>query len=210
MALSVTSFVDAPLTFAIMYGCTQTTKALVKVYLKQVKATDQAWHPLLLPMLFAELERKRLLSMLEREKTRLQQRILEMDNKLRGETAGGAATVETHAGEPTAATRDCESTKSWIDASKLKNGLESLKTQLTVMVEHSRMLRQSVLVAQPGKADSLALERATGEVIESRLGEMVVEFDSKIRSYGSLLGGMEMAAQMVRVAKLIHGVPNTR
>lgn len=198
VTLSVTSFLDVPLTFAMMYGCAKNTKGNVNAFLKQIKATDQAWHPLLLPMLFAELERKRLLNLLEREKTKLQQRILEMDNRLRGETAGTTASMETKASEPSAAAKDCEATKSWIDASKLKNGLESLRTQLTSLMARSRMLRQSIFAAHPDKAGSSISEHATGEIIESRLNDMIAEFDCNIRSYGSLLGGMGMAAQMVR------------
>ncbi|KAK0719296.1 hypothetical protein B0H67DRAFT_660748 [Lasiosphaeris hirsuta] len=196
VVLSVTSFIDAPLTFAVLYGSTQNTKKLAEVYLRQIKASDLAWHPLLLPMLFAELERKRLLNLLDREQTRLQQRLLEMENELRGEAAGVAAILEKPDGDTAAAVKEYESTRLWIDVSKLKNSLESLKTQLASMTGHSRMLRQSVLVARPGEADTLARERATGEVIESRLGEMMGEFDSKIRSCESLLGGFGMAAQM--------------
>jgi len=197
VALSVTAFLDVPLTFAIMYGCTRNTKANFTSFLKQIKDTNQEWHPLLLPMLFAELERKRLLNLLDREKTKLQQRILEMENRLRGETEERADSMET-----SAAVKDCEATKSWIDASKLKNGLESLRTQLTGMMAHSRMLRESVLLAgPPDKTGSATSQRTTGELVESRLSEMIAEFDCNIRSYDSLLGGMGMAAQMVRVPR---------
>ena len=199
MALSVTSFIDVPLTFAIMYGCTKNIRGNVTSFLEQIRETDQAWHPLLLPVLFAELERKRLLNLLDREKTRLQQRILEMENRLGGETEDRTDSMETDTNEPSAAAKDCEATKSWIEASKLKNGLESLRTQLTGMMAHSRMLRESILAAHPGKTGSAISEHTTGELIESRLNEMIAEFDCNIRSYDSLLGGMGMAAQMVRV-----------
>ncbi|KAK5657519.1 hypothetical protein OQA88_3091 [Cercophora sp. LCS_1] len=196
VTLSVTSFIDVPLTFAIMYGCTKNTRGNVTAFLQQIKATDQAWHPLLLPMVFAELERKRLLNLLDREKTKLQQRILEMENRLRGETEGRTDSMETNANEPSAAAKDCEATKSWIDASKLKNGLESLRTQLTSLIAHSRMLQQSIFPSPPDQGGSPISEHATGEMIEARLNEMIAEFDCNIRSYDSLLGGMGMAAQM--------------
>jgi hypothetical protein len=199
VALSVTSFIDVPLTFAIMYGCTKNIRGNVTSFLKQIRETNQAWHPLLLPMLFAELERKRLLNLLDREKTNLQQRILEMENRLRGETEDRTDSMETNTNEPSAAAKDCEATKSWIEASKLKNGLESLRTQLTGMMAHSRMLRESIFAAHPDETGNAISEHTTGELMESRLNEMIAEFDCNIRSYDSLLGGMGMAAQMVRV-----------
>ncbi|KAK4446273.1 hypothetical protein QBC34DRAFT_441004 [Podospora aff. communis PSN243] len=198
VVLSVTSFVNVPLTFAIMYGCTKNTKCNVTSFLKQIKETDQTWHPLLLPMVFVELERKRLLNLLDREKTKLQQRILEMKNRLRGESEGTIASIDTGTNEASAAVKDCEATESWIHSSKLKNGLESLRTQLMNMKAHSTQLRQSIFATNhpDHNTDNSISEHATGEMIESRLNEMIAEFDCNIRSYDSLLGGMHMAAQM--------------
>jgi len=137
--LSVTSFIDTQLTFTVLYGCTRNTRKLAEIYLKQVKASDHAWHPLILPMLFAELERKRLLNLLDLKQVTLQQSILET------EIRGTEATLEVVYGNIAAGVKGYELTKNWINVSKLKNGLERLKTQLVSMTEHSRMLCQSVL-----------------------------------------------------------------
>lgn len=184
------------MTFAIIYGCTPQNRKLATTYLKQMKGLDQALHPLLLPMLFAEIERKRLFNLLERERTKLQQRLLEMDIKLRGEIV---RVKENGAIDSMAATGDCESTKLWIAVSSLKNGLMALETQLANLIEHSRMLSKTLFRPQADGTDDHAQERSTGELIEARLLEMLAEFESKIWSFDSVLGGMAMATQMVRL-----------
>ncbi|KDN70747.1 hypothetical protein CSUB01_10207 [Colletotrichum sublineola] len=186
-----------------MYGCKAQTIDLVSRILR--KFQDQALHPLLIPMVFAELERKRLFGMLDRKQTSLQQRILDLENKLRGESQSGILENAKNAqsaenADITAQTRDCESTKLWIDVSSLKNGLESLKDQLVKMAEHSEELAATVFKPPPAESapgtDQYAEERKTGERFAIRLREMVTEFDSKVRSCDSLLGGMTLAAQM--------------
>ncbi|KAK2016243.1 hypothetical protein LZ32DRAFT_601806 [Colletotrichum eremochloae] len=203
IALSATSFVECGTTYAVMYGCKAQTIDLVSRILR--KFQDQALHPLLIPMVFAELERKRLFGMLDRKQTSLQQRILDLENKLRGETQSGILENAKNAqsaenADITAQTRDCESTKLWIDVSSLKNGLESLKDQLVKMAEHSEELAATVFKPPPAESapgtDQYAEERKTGERFAIRLREMVTEFDSKARSCDSLLGGMALAAQM--------------
>ncbi|KAK2001140.1 hypothetical protein LX36DRAFT_747129 [Colletotrichum falcatum] len=203
IALSVTSFVECCTTYAVMYGCAARTIRFVPAILS--KFQDQALHPLIMPMIFAELERKRLFDMLDRKQTLLEQRILDLENKLRGENQRGILEEAKNAGsaenaEITAQSRDCESTKLWIDVSSLKNGLESLKAQLVKMTEHSDELAATVFKppaagSAPG-SDQYAEERQTGERFAMRLREMITEFESKVRSCDSLLGGMALAAQM--------------
>lgn len=78
--MSVTSFPDVPVTFAVMYGCTSETMEFVSGRLESYKRT--ALHPLMLPMMFVELERKRLLNALQSETSILDQRILDMQTRL--------------------------------------------------------------------------------------------------------------------------------
>ncbi|KAK1960831.1 hypothetical protein LY78DRAFT_723805 [Colletotrichum sublineola] len=190
IALSATSFVECGATYAVMYGCKAQTIDLVSRILR--KFQDQALHPLLIPMVFAELERKRLFGMLDRKQTSLQQRILDLENKLRGESQSGILENAKNAqsaenADITAQTRDCESTKLWIDVSSLKNGLESLKDQLVKMAEHSEELAATVFKPPPAESapgtDQYAEERKTGERFAIRLREMVTEFDSKESNY---------------------------
>ncbi|KAF6809281.1 hypothetical protein CMUS01_13720, partial [Colletotrichum musicola] len=192
IAMSVTSFVEQSTTYAVMYGCTGDVMDQTSSWLKRF--SGQALHPLVMPMIFAELERKRLLNMLDTEQTVLSQRILNLENKFQGEASAAgslakAKSLEKAQEDDESQAQDCESTKLWIDVSSLKNGLESLKAELEKMAIHSEELATTVLVGHVDK-------RKTGERIEARLREMVAEINSKVRSCDSLLGGMALAAQM--------------
>ncbi|OHE95971.1 hypothetical protein CORC01_08664 [Colletotrichum orchidophilum] len=195
VALAVTSFPTIGTAYAVMYGCTQPIIDLVSKYLKGFGG--QALHPLVMPMIFAEIERKRLFDLLDVEKTTLRRRILDLENKLRGEAQGSIS--EKGDTEPFSSTRDCESTKLWIDVSSLKNGLESLMVQLQNLIEHSGNLATTQFkppVDGSHEVDKYIEERRTGSRIVMRLREMVDELGSKIRSCQGLLGGMSLAAQM--------------
>nr|XP_036582707.1 uncharacterized protein CTRU02_07260 [Colletotrichum truncatum]KAF6791498.1 hypothetical protein CTRU02_07260 [Colletotrichum truncatum] len=194
IALSATFFAEKCITYAVMYGCADQVIEQTTAWLKRVKG--QAIHPLIMPMIFVELERKRLFNLLDFEQNSLQGQILHLKNKLRSESQA-MESGKTRSNDVSA--NDCESTKVWIDISSLKNGLESLKTQLENMIEHSKELNTTFFRAHAeGNQVSCghAQEREVGEKIETRLREMIVEFDSKVRTCDSLLGGMALAAQM--------------
>ncbi|KAK1454899.1 hypothetical protein CMEL01_03659 [Colletotrichum melonis] len=158
----------------------------------------QALHPLIMVLIFAELERKRLFNFLEREQSALEKWILDLEHKLRLESQ--VPRLGTDEVELASQIRDSQSTKLWIDVSSLRNGLESLRDQLVKMIQHSEVLATTVF-KQPAEGsdeiDSHLEERNTGERIKTRLSEMLAEFDSKVRTCDSLLGGMALAAQMV-------------
>ncbi|EQB57286.1 hypothetical protein CGLO_02604 [Colletotrichum gloeosporioides Cg-14] len=158
----------------------------------------QALHPLVMPLIFVELERKRLFNFLEREQSALEKWILDLEHKLRLESQ--VPRLGTNDVELASQSRDSQSTKLWIDVSSLRNGLESLRDQLVKMIQHSEVLATTVF-KQPDEGsdeiDSHSEERTTGERIKTRLSEMLAEFDSKVRTCDSLLGGMALAAQMV-------------
>lgn len=153
-------------------------------------------------MFFIEFERKRLFNLLERNKTRLNQRIIEMEAKLRGEAI---TPDEKRNADNIARVKDCESTKLWITVSSLKNGVESLKVQITSLDEHSRDISRTVFRPQSDAANPYAEQLQTSELIEGRLKELLVEFDSKIRNCDSILGGMAMATQMVSSNETARG-----
>ncbi|KAK1528639.1 uncharacterized protein CCOS01_06473 [Colletotrichum costaricense] len=195
VALSVTSFPNLGTTHAVMYGCTQPIIKSTTRYLKDFGG--QAIHPLVMPMIFAEIERARLFDLLDKERTTLEQRILDLETKLRGEAQ--SPTSEKADPEPLLRMRDCESTKLWMDVNRLKNGLQSLRIQLQNMIEHSENLAMTYFkppVEGKDGIDKYVEERRTGNRIEMRLREMVDEFGSKIRTCEGLLGGMSLSAQM--------------
>ncbi|KAK1508845.1 hypothetical protein CABS01_08075, partial [Colletotrichum abscissum] len=102
VALSVTSFPTLGTAYAAMYGCTQ---PVIESTIKCLEDFGgQAFHPLAMPVIFAELERARLVGLLDREKEALAKRILELENKLRGEDQSSIS--EKADSEPTSQTRD--------------------------------------------------------------------------------------------------------
>lgn len=202
IAMSVTSFIEHSTTYGVMYGCTEDVMGQTSKWLARFKG--QALHPLIMPMIFAELERKRLLNMLDAEQTTLRQRILDLENKLRGEARAGsplkAENFEKAQEDVMLRAQDCESTKLWIDVSSLRNGLESFKFELQKMISHLQELATTLLrpLSEDSQVGDQHVEtRKTGARIEMRLREMISEIDSKVRSCDSLLGGMALAAQMV-------------
>lgn len=207
IALSVTSFPTLGTAYAAMYGCTQ---SVIDSTIKCLKDFGgQAFHPLAMPVIFAELERARLLGLLDLEKEALARRILELENKLRGEDQSSIS--EKADSEPALPTRDCESTKLWMDVSRLQNGLQSLRIQLQNMIEHSESLATTYFkspVEGSDEIDEHVEERRAGSRIDMRLREMIDELGSKIRSCESLLGGMSLAAQMVSISKTFSVIPS--
>lgn len=152
---------------------------------------EPSLHPLLLPMLFAEVERKRLLDVLSLQETNVKQRILAMENRIRQDAEKRNS---TSAGVTEMTQSDCDSTKLWLAISSLKNGLESLKTQLEAMARHSRMLSNTVFTDLEGEHKS---QRISGAKIVARLEEITVEFEGKVRTCDGLSGGLTLSMQMV-------------
>lgn len=162
-----------------------------KIWLMGLKGPT--FHPLVPPMIFAEFERKRLFNMLERKNTEVAQGILDMENKIKHDeqTAGkrlGPGLIQA------ITQKDCDSTKLWLSISKLKNGLESLKTQLASMSKHARMLSDTVFTEVEGEHDR---QRESGARVDSRIQEIIAEIESKVRTCDGLLGGMTLSMQMV-------------
>ncbi|RYO83268.1 hypothetical protein DL766_002145 [Monosporascus sp. MC13-8B] len=189
IAMSTTCFTGKHITFAVMYGCTESVMQDTMMWLKRLKGSGKisAFHPLILPMVFAEFERKRLLNMLDRQGSHLNQRIIDMENKLTGRLYGDDRNITE---------RDCETTKLWVDVSRLQNGLQSLKAELMSMIDHLDTLSKNELGPGENGSDNHSREREAGSAIRSRLLEMVTEFDSKIRHCEGLLGGIALATQM--------------
>lgn len=177
---------------AAMYGCTPKIMKRVGAWLKLWQ--EPSLHPLLLPMLFMEFERKRLLDIFSLQETQVKQRILAMENRIRSDAE---KKVNVGAGVMEMAQSDCDSTKLWLSISKLKNGLESLKTQLEAMIRNSRMLSDTVFKEPEGEHKS---QRESGAKIVARLEEMMAEFEGTVRTCDGLLGGLTLSIQMVSQA----------
>ncbi|KAH8648672.1 hypothetical protein BX600DRAFT_518035 [Xylariales sp. PMI_506] len=198
--ISITSFSRKPLTFVVMYGCTEKVMNDVAACLKKYRRS--AFHPFMLRMIFVELERERLMNALRLKTPCLQDRIIGMERRLNNErlpTEHGAVQkkVEPH---QTIIRNDCDALEIWSDVSQLKNGLEAfipvLDTILGAVTNEYKKRPEidlelgSIVSYQQGNWAECT------EKIESRLTEIILELQCKIRACDSLLSCMALATQM--------------
>lgn len=160
------------------------------------RCDSSVFHPLVLPMLFAEHERKRLFNEKDKLHTDLSERILELENRVKKDKEKGQEPEKTE-GKQTMTQRDCEAIHLWTSMSSLKNGLESLHTELRSMRDHLHTLSESSSRSDVGSAIRQETIQGPDVHIDARLKEMMTECRSKIRSCEGLLGSMTLATQMV-------------
>ncbi|KAJ4406630.1 hypothetical protein N0V82_010077 [Gnomoniopsis sp. IMI 355080] len=187
ITVSSTFMLDNSTTLAVMYGCTEEVMKKTERWLKQLK--ELGFHPLTLPMIFAELERVRLLEVLSLQDTEVEQKILDMENRIIQDSRNENPSL----GIKDITQKDCASTKLWLRISTLKGGLESLKAQLESMSRHSRTLSETVFTEPEGDHRT---QRECGDKIVARLEEMIAEIEGKVRACDGLLGGMTLSMQI--------------
>ncbi|KAI0015305.1 hypothetical protein F4780DRAFT_90017 [Xylariomycetidae sp. FL0641] len=189
--MSVTCFPKIPLTFAVMYGCTLDIIEYATSVLDNYSMSS--YHPLLLPMMFAEIERQRLLKVLRTEGTDLKQRIQDMDHRLWSDPHSRAMSEKSIVTE-TINQRDCKAAQAWVSVSLLKNGLSGLITVIESISEHSKSLRRSTMQSY----NEVVKRRHDGTTskIQSRLAEISIELKRKIENCDTLLHGMTLATQI--------------
>lgn len=182
-----------------MYGCTDNIIEDTKLWLKRCKAS--VFHPLVLPMIFAEHERKRFFNAIDQKSTELGDRILELKTRVKKKETKKEVEKEgtDSEGRQTMTQRDCEAIDLWRSMSALKNGLESLYGELGSMRDHLHVLQKSdpPNVPDSSSRQGSAPHASTAVHIDARLKEMMAEFRSKIHSCEGLLGSMTLATQMV-------------
>ena len=197
------------MTYGILYGCTPLTE---REFLSRLEMTDKsAWyHPLLLPGIFAELERGRHLEYVEKNIYYLEGEIFQMDfppslkDKIRSKEAN---------------IRNSAQKKAWRDTTYLRNGLVSWRTQLTKIAEHCDDLPRTLFNEQIFKAadnesveqsqEATVVARVSQQAVElqqmrkvtglvkDRILEIVDEYEDKIRDTTMRVDGLAMATQWV-------------
>lgn len=186
-----------------MYGCTKDIMDQVEMWLRQFKRS--AFHPFMFPMIFAEIERKRLLTPLRNSNTKnLKARVEELENRLRNEGRWNRSSgSEKNDARLTLMQRDCEDTKAWDSVNKIKNGIESLIVVLESMDKSMDKELKTVCGGDPilgvGTTEEQQKQAKRTELIQARLAEIIFELQCKVRDCKGLLGGMALATQMVRV-----------
>lgn len=132
LALTATHFPHCGLTFAIVFGCPLSVEEEI---IKRLSfAMAEAAHPLLMPGIFAEIERSRHVHEVETTIDELETRIFELDMP-----------------DSEAETRNQEKRTAWLDTTYLRNALVSWNTQLAKMSEHTDELSASVFKSTKSK-----------------------------------------------------------
>jgi len=204
--LAVTHFPTRKLTFAVVFGCSREQEKTVISRLKT--AREDVAHPMLLPGIVAELERKRQFDAVDDMIDELERRILELDSE--------PFTTRNQHGT-TQVGRSRHKTKAWHDMSFLRTGLQGQKTLLTRMRKHvdefplvakyqsEAAYRDAETVRSELETKLLDLDgdciKKAGTRMKDRLLDLMDEYDEKIRYCLMRVEGMEMAAQWVSGSK---------
>lgn len=192
--MTTTPFDKKPFTYSVVYGCTTTIINKMSGWLRR---TDEfAFHPLLLPMMFAEIERLRLLEPLERKGGELSLRILDMENRLQDDGVDRELKDKANDSSFSLTKRDCDAIRLWLSASDLKDGMKSLLPQLEAIRERLADIQPSLSFNALGMRIDRWNEECS-QLMDLRLKEMIAEFQSRLEGCESQLGAMTLATQMV-------------
>ena len=205
--MAVTHFPIQKLTFAAVFGCSREQEKTVVSRLKT--AGEDVAHPMLLPGIVAELERKRQFDAVDDMTNELERRILELDFE-------PFTTRNQHGTNQ--AERNRHKTKAWRDMSFLRTGLQGQKTLLTRMRKHvdefplvakyqsEAAYRDAKTVRSELETKLLDLDgdciKKAGTRMKDRLLDLMDEYDEEIRDCLVRVEGMEMATQWVSGSKV--------
>lgn len=192
VVLSTTCFTTNPLIYGVFYGCT--TEILDKITPWLRHCGESVFHPMILPMIFVELERKRLLAAAEAKGSKLHQRVLDME--IRSKKQENRRLGKREQRSPTSSTGDTDTIHMLLSMNALKNGLEALLEQLSSIRNH---LGKPSDTMSANELDEGSISDACGVNIDLRLKEIMAELQSKVRGYEGLLGAITLATQMVRI-----------
>jgi len=205
LALTVTYFPHSRLTFGILFGC---TVAIEKQVLNRIaNAKENAFYPLVLPGIFAELERTRMVDVVEATIDEIEGAIFELDSG----TASKETSLETSGNDHPGGARYVRRTV-WLNTTFLRSRLQIWRTQLQKMVEHVNELSSTDFgscneLFNTGSEDGYYREHKgvdnsqmmrTGVMIKDRLGALIEEYDEKIEECSMRVDGMTIATQWVR------------
>jgi hypothetical protein len=133
LALTATYFPHCGLTFVVVFGC---SLSIEEEILKRLSfAMAEVAHPLLMPGIFAEIERSRQVHIVEATIDELETRILQLD--FQSSDAEGMPESE-------AEKRNQEKRTAWLDTTYLRNALISWNTQLAKICQDVDRLSSDV------------------------------------------------------------------
>ncbi|PHH71449.1 hypothetical protein CDD80_5278 [Ophiocordyceps camponoti-rufipedis] len=191
LALSATFFPETLTTHAVLFGC---DKPLIQQLTSRLShAEDRILHPMILPTIFAEMERNRQIALVDNATRRLAQRVCEIGS----EAAPDSRPEDDRKRAPQENVIDL-----WMETSHLRDSLGAFRRQIENMVEHMDELDATLFGDIPKlvmSADDMERNlslRNSGVRIRSRLRELLDEYDEHIRRCTTLTDGMNLAAQL--------------
>jgi hypothetical protein len=195
MALAVTHFPKTRVTFAVFFGCLD---EIVKEISDRVRdCQDASAHPMLLVGIFAELERRRHVKLVERIVRELLNRVIILSEE-RGFESGQSGN------------NSYDSLEAWLEASNLRTSLYSWRDQLEKMVAHIDDLAttefKSTLTSKTSSGNNNeSIVQTTsimmGQRIRERLEEIKCDYDEMIRKCTQSMDGMTLATQLVSLCR---------
>jgi hypothetical protein len=182
--------------FGIFFGCTVATE--YQILNRIANAKENVFHPLILPGIFAELERTRIVDVVESTIDDIEGAIFELDSGIATKQSSSESTDD----EELSGTRYVRRTV-WLNTTFLRSRLQIWRTQLQKMVKHVDELSPPVpsLPIERSKGgyelrNQEELER-TGILIKNRLRALLEEYDEKIEECSMRTAGMTIATQWV-------------
>lgn len=184
--LSTTYFTSKPWTFSVVYGYDPHSSDELVNTMKRFKKS--AFHPLMMPMVFAEHERSRFMSAMELKGPKAKERIYELKDR---------SYNNDDPREVRLAQNDWRSTESWVDVSDLKIGMVSFKRTMLVLREQFEKVGHLKPRLHVENTSENISESMSSNIIKGRLEKMDAELDTKIKECEGILNGMALAIQVV-------------
>ncbi|KAG7056116.1 protein kinase [Colletotrichum scovillei] len=196
MALTATYFPHSRLTFAILFGCTADVEK--NIFNRLSRAKDRVYHPMILPGIFAEIEKDRMAKVVERTVSDIEGAIFELGtgNPVEGDTVQEEDKIDMRHSRRT----------SWLNTTYLRNSLRAWKSQLRKMADHvgeplnfeGTTLGGNLSGALDGEPLTTQTDNGiarTSEMIMDRLHALIEEFEDRIQDCTMSVEGMTIATQ---------------
>ncbi|KAI0110207.1 hypothetical protein F4814DRAFT_395618 [Daldinia grandis] len=135
LALTATHFPLSGLTYAILFGCTIPMEEDITRRLNYCGV--EASYPLLLPGIFAELERSRHLAIVEKHMDKIEEKIFELDYQ-------PSIEQQMHLADRKARNQDKRS--QWLETTYLKDALITWNVELSKMAKHTKELGSTLFL----------------------------------------------------------------
>ncbi|KAI0892488.1 hypothetical protein F4806DRAFT_231998 [Annulohypoxylon nitens] len=181
-----------------MYGCQNDLMDTVRSRLLNCRLNT--FHPLTLPVLFADIERNRHVGMVERYVSKLLERVLNMGiltQRSTPEARSECSEFGSIINGSSSPIYDRMCVLDWLEISHIRDGLQNWQTQLGTLVQHFDEL-ENILYKSETESSTENIShgmKSQGARIQDRLTQIINEYDEKIRSCSTVIDGMTFATQ---------------